>query len=195
VVIGQSRTVNVVLEDAPAGLSGYNITVELANGAKAEITAITLPAWAGVYQKSGVPADTAWIKALDLNRQVEAGATGVVLATITTRGDQLGSTAITVTATAMDDDNGSRIATSSTDGTLTVIQAVPQLPGYPAPTDPDGDGFYEDLNGNGRIDFNDVVIFFNAIEWISGQEGFAYFDFNENGRIDFDDLVRLFWGV
>jgi len=31
------------------------------------------------------------------------------------------------------------------------------------PTDPDGDGLYEDLNGNGRIDFNDIVTQFEEL--------------------------------
>jgi len=72
---------------------------------------------------------------------------------------------------------------------------IPQVPGYPAPTDPNGDGLYEDLNGNGRPDFNDVVVFFNNMEWIGVQNGFRYFDFNGNGRIDFNDVVRLFEGM
>jgi PKD repeat protein len=72
---------------------------------------------------------------------------------------------------------------------------VPQIPGYQAPTDPNGDGLYEDLNGNGRNDFNDVVVFFNNMEWIGVQDGFGYFDFNGNGRIDFNDVIRLFEGM
>ena len=95
----------------------------------------------------------------------------------------------------MDDDDGTALDPVAAEESLSVTQQVPQLPGYPAPTDPDGDGLYEDLNGNGRIDFNDVVVYFNNMEWISVQDGFGYFDFNRNGRIDFDDVVRLFWGV
>jgi len=67
------------------------------------------------------------------------------------------------------------------------------LPGYDTPpTDPDEDGLYEDLNGNGRTDFDDVVQFFNFMEWIEANEPIACFDFNGNGRIDFDDIVELF---
>jgi len=63
------------------------------------------------------------------------------------------------------------------------------------PTDPDGDGFYEDLNGNGAKDFDDVVKFFKHLEWIGRNEPVSCFDFNGNGLIDFDDVVRLFWEV
>ena len=67
------------------------------------------------------------------------------------------------------------------------------LPGKTlAPTDPDGDGIYEDMNGNGIKDFNDLVLFFNQMEWIQANEPVSLFDFNHNGIIDFNDLVRLF---
>ena len=60
------------------------------------------------------------------------------------------------------------------------------------PTDPDGDGINEDMNGNGIKDFNDLVIFFNKMEWIQANEPVSLFDFNHNGIIDFNDIVRLF---
>ena len=71
--------------------------------------------------------------------------------------------------------------------------AVIPLPGYPgSPTDPDGDGIYEDLNGNGRLDFADIVLYFNQMTWIAANEPIAAFDLNGNGRIDFADIVQLF---
>ena len=60
------------------------------------------------------------------------------------------------------------------------------------PTDPDGDGLYEDVNGNGRIDFADVTLFFNQMSWIAANEPVSAFDFNGNGRIDFADVTWLF---
>ena len=66
------------------------------------------------------------------------------------------------------------------------------LPDGSLPADPDGDGLYEDVNGNGRKDFDDVVKFFTYMEWIADNEPISCFDFNGNGRIDFDDVVKLF---
>jgi PKD repeat protein len=67
------------------------------------------------------------------------------------------------------------------------------LPGFSnPPTDPDSDGFYEDLNANNRKDFNDVVLMFNQMQWIAANEPVSAFDFNGNGRIDFNDIVKLF---
>ncbi|RPI38808.1 MAG: tandem-95 repeat protein [Methanoregulaceae archaeon] len=67
------------------------------------------------------------------------------------------------------------------------------LPGLTKlPTDPDGDGIFEDLNANGRLDFADVVLYFNQMTWIAANEPVCAFDLNGNGRIDFADIVALF---
>jgi len=71
-------------------------------------------------------------------------------------------------------------------------EVLPVPSGQISPSDPDHDGIYEDLNGNGGLDFNDVVLFFNQMEWIAENEPLGAFDFNQNGLIDFNDIVRLF---
>ena len=48
------------------------------------------------------------------------------------------------------------------------------------------------MNGNGRKDFADVVLYFNQMTWIAANEPVAAFDCNGNGRIDFADVVWLF---
>ncbi|MEN6342837.1 MAG: PKD domain-containing protein [Methanospirillum sp.] len=76
---------------------------------------------------------------------------------------------------------------------VTVMVPPQQVPGGAGgPTDTDGDGLYEDVNGNGRKDFADVVLYFNQMTWIAGNEPVAAFDCNANGRIDFADVVWLF---
>jgi PKD repeat protein len=84
---------------------------------------------------------------------------------------------------------------AGTNGTVKpeLIAALLPLPGLEAaPTDPDGDGLFEDLDGDGRRSFNDVVLFFERMEWIGNSEPMKCFDMNANGRIDFDDVVRVF---
>jgi PKD repeat protein len=60
------------------------------------------------------------------------------------------------------------------------------------PTDPGADGLYEDVNGNGDGDFADVVLYFNAMDWVAANEPLSAFDYNGNGRIDYADVVWLF---
>lgn len=46
---------------------------------------------------------------------------------------------------------------------IIVISILP-LPGSSkSPTDPDNDGLYEDINGNGRKDFNDIIMLFQEL--------------------------------
>jgi PKD repeat protein len=71
--------------------------------------------------------------------------------------------------------------------------AVITLPGQTSPpTDPDSDGLYEDLNGNGRNDGNDYQLYFRNSDWIAANEPIALFDFNGNARIDGNDYQLLF---
>jgi PKD repeat protein len=70
---------------------------------------------------------------------------------------------------------------------------LPVVPGgVNPPADLNDDGLYEDVNGDGRLDFNDVVLFFNQMDWIAAEEPVDGFDFDHNGRVDFNDIVSLF---
>lgn len=60
------------------------------------------------------------------------------------------------------------------------------------PHDPDGDGRYGDVTGNGRADVADVVPYFNRMTRIAANGPIVAFDYNGNGRIDFAEVSRLF---
>jgi PKD repeat protein len=82
---------------------------------------------------------------------------------------------------------------------IIVAPTLVPFPGYTnVPTDINGDGYYEDVNGNGRFDFADVNIFATQLPWAQIHEPIPAFDFNSNGRIDFKDVILMFtskWGV
>ena len=81
--------------------------------------------------------------------------------------------------------NGS--ANLSVNTTLVPIPGFVQIPG-----DPDRDGKYEDLNGNGKIDLQDPPILFNNFDWIKANLPHQAFDFNGNGVLDYGDITALF---
>lgn len=74
--------------------------------------------------------------------------------------------------------------------TVAVLQPFPGI-GL-TPRDLNGDGLAEDINGNGRLDYNDLTIFFQNLEWARTAQPTEYFDFNGNGRLDYADVVVLF---
>jgi subtilisin family serine protease len=62
-----------------------------------------------------------------------------------------------------------------------------------APTDPDDDGVYEDVNGDGRVTFDDVVALafadFGSVSADPDQR--AALDVNADGAVTFDDAIAL----
>ncbi|MDD5188676.1 MAG: hypothetical protein PHF57_10775, partial [Methanoregula sp.] len=62
------------------------------------------------------------------------------------------------------------------------------------PTDPNHDGKYEDIDGNGWIGFNDVVVLYQNMEATdAGTYGpVACYDYDNSGFIGFNDVVKLY---
>ena len=67
----------------------------------------------------------------------------------------------------------------------------PVVDGSP-PTDPDGDGRYEDVDGDGELTYEDIVELFDHADDDAVLDTPAAYDFNGNGRFDFADIVDLF---
>lgn len=194
--LSSSAEYAVVLNTAPEGLSGYNVTVSLANTSIGEITAVSFPSWVSLSSNGTLPSDSTWITGIDLSDAVGAGMTNITLCTLTIRADAAGETGIILTPGKLDTDFGSRYQVDSEDGLLQVVSILPfQREGggtYPPPTDPDHDGIFEDLDGNGWIGFNDVVLYFNQMSYIENNEPIGAFDYDRSGFIGFNDVVWLF---
>ncbi|GEM_PF-2515070 len=186
------KEITLKLNKAPNGLSGYNITVSVENSSIAEIESVEFPDWATLHDNSTLPSSTVWIKAVDLNDSVRPNAKNVEVVTVKIRGKAAGRTKITITTYRIDDDNGNPISLNTTECKVMVVPLPPLPKCNDPPTDPNGDGVYEDLNGNMKIDFDDVVKYFKFMYWIEKNYPAKFIDINKNGRIDFDDIVKLF---
>ena len=64
--------------------------------------------------------------------------------------------------------------------------------GNSPPTDPDGDGRYEDINGDGTFDIVDVQALFANLDSDVVQNNPEAFDFNGDGQVDVVDVQALF---
>ncbi len=74
-----------------------------------------------------------------------------------------------------------------------VDQGPPTLPGFEnAPTDPDGDGVYEDVNGDGDVNVGDVQALFANDDGPVVQNNTAAFDVNGDGAVNVGDVQALF---
>jgi hypothetical protein len=61
-----------------------------------------------------------------------------------------------------------------------------------APTDPDGDGLYEDVNGDGDVNVGDAQALFANTDDPVVQNNVAAFDFNGDGSVNVGDAQALF---
>ncbi|WP_048103649.1 PKD domain-containing protein [Methanofollis liminatans] len=192
VTLGGESFLTLVLERADEGLAGYNVTLSLSDPALASVTTIAFPEWALLGRNGTVPADSIWLAAVDLEDQIEEGALNVSLGTIGFRGVAVGESEILISVDRMTGDVGGYVRTSPVPGILNVTADLDPFPGFnETPTDPDHDGLFEDVNGNQVIDYNDVVVYYQNLEWIPEHENVVFFDYNANGEIDYDDVVCL----
>jgi thermitase len=66
------------------------------------------------------------------------------------------------------------------------------LPGLKKlPRDLNCDGTYDDLDGSGKLDANDVILFVRYFQRIYGKEPRSAFVFNHHGRMDMRDFMEL----
>ena len=132
--IEQTGTADIILSEAPNGLSGYNLTISLYNSGIVIIKEVIFPSWASLYVNSSLPSDSVWIKAVDLNDEIKEGVTNVVLATIIFESKAKGSTCINLTVTKIDDDEGYPIDVIVENASLSVfINHPPAKPHSPYP--------------------------------------------------------------
>ena len=147
---------------------------------------------ADTYSGSGSitdPGDSAWTATVDYG-----DGSGVLPLTLS--GNTFNLTYVyaqagmfTVTIEVTDDDG----AMASASFQVEVLSPFPTLPGMNSPAqDLDGDGHAEDVNGNGRLDFADIVALFEHMDSPQVQNNQSAFDFNDNGRMDMADIIALF---
>jgi PKD repeat protein len=183
------------LELAEFGLSGYNMTVYFDDSNAANFTDVTFPPWAGTRSlDSSLPAPTIHVKAADTGDQVQPGDTDILMLTFLAEGLNEMPAEINVTINKMNTDTGGDLVSHVIPCEVRIVDLLPIPDPYVVglPTDPDGDQLYWDLNGNGEIDFPDLILYFNYMWWIEANEPIVLFDYNGNGNIDFNDLILLY---
>ncbi|WP_211611407.1 5'-nucleotidase C-terminal domain-containing protein [Halorientalis persicus] len=189
---GGEATVNVTLS-APAGFSGIDMNVSAQDRSVATVSFDTFGDDLSLTEVSGQVSPGVFLRAADVDSMIQPGATNVTLATVDVAAVGTGTTNLTVHVDRFDDETGTTTTVATAHGRVTVgPPALGRSPGGRSPTDPDGDGRYEDVNGNGRLDYDDVATLFEALDSEAVQGYPTAYDFNGNGQIDFDDVVTLY---
>jgi secreted PhoX family phosphatase len=187
---GGTGGVPLTMNAAPNGLSGGSVTVTVEEPNVAAITDVEFADGLGLTEAHvSNDGSTATLRFSDVEKAVQEGALDVMLASLGLRAKGTGTTDLTVSVDELDDEAGADVEAETRMGMA--VTGPPTLDGS-TPTDPDGDGEYEDLNGNGRLDYDDVVLLFEEFDSEAVQLNESAYDFNDNGELDYDDIVSLY---
>ncbi len=192
VIEGEGAEIRVVADEFPEGLAGYNLTFSIEDPEIAEITEIEFPVWANLTDISGLPAASVYMTAFDGDEMIQARAKSVILGNLTVSGKAFGKTNLTITVEDLDDDSGNSVEATVLEGSIEVKMALtPEYGNSPENPDTvegykDFTGNEEissrdlempyniewikenmleeffDFNGDGKIDFNDIVALFKT---------------------------------
>jgi PGF-pre-PGF domain-containing protein len=161
---GSSQNVQIVMNEVPAGLSGFNITISIKDPTIAEITSVSSPDWNGVpvNSTSTSPSNSVWIKAVNFD-QVHAGDTNVLLGTIIITAKKSGTSNLNIVPTEIDDANGDLINPDVISGKIHVL-------GNTSPVSPVANFNSNVTNGYSPfyVQFTDASLNANSWEWAFG---------------------------
>lgn len=143
----------------PNGLSGFKVTIEPVDPTIARVIGFISPDY-GLVQTGtfGVAPGGLSLNVADILQVVNPGDFDPILTTARIEGLRSGTTTFTVTVSQMPPD-----AAVDESGTLIVAVNVAAIITVSASRDLDGDGLTEDFNGNGVLDFGDVVALWDLI--------------------------------
>ncbi|MCO8265112.1 5'-nucleotidase C-terminal domain-containing protein [Haloferax sp. AB510] len=192
VPLGDTRTFDITASDAASGVGAYELTLTVGDSSVARITGVQFP------DEPGFSA----VNVSDDGRTVHIEAAGIdaadandsqVLATVTVEGVALGgSTALELTPTATYDPDGTAYAVSNIDNRPVSVEPGDLTGNGRAMADHDGDGTFEDVNGDGSVDVVDAQALFVNRDAEPVQSSSPAFDLNDDGRVDVGDVQRLF---
>ena len=198
VISGETTTFDLVVDDADGGVGAFEASIALDSDA-ATITDVSVNNGPGQDTHMVIDSDGSSVS-IKAAFQDTADTGSVSIATITVAGESAGEVGLSIgPATGEDevlifDEQGIGYdVTGTNDATLTV-NALPALSDEFAgpPQDLDGDGLYEDVNGDGDVNVGDAQALFAFEDSATVQEHAALFDINEDGDVNVGDAQALF---
>ncbi|PSP37739.1 hypothetical protein BRC66_06105, partial [Halobacteriales archaeon QH_2_66_30] len=121
----------------------------------------------------------------------------VEVASLTLSGESTGSTTVSLSGVAVDDDSNEPYDVTEVTGADVTVSDEPGPPpvvGDDPPQDLNGDGLYRDVNGDGQLTIADVQVFFNNRNDPVVQNNAEFFNFDgaEPAEVTIADIQALF---
>lgn len=180
----------------PDGLDQLNITLYSEESAPFTFFFAELPSWVTNPGISWLDENHLQIRGSDGNNHISNESSNVTLASVTLFGSQNGTSSLHCVLNEATGDSGSPYGSGYTALPVEIKQILsfPDSTGgiFPPPEDLNGDGLYEDINGNDHLDFNDIVVYFKNLAFINENQPVWAFDFDRNSHCNLNDVVALF---
>jgi PKD repeat protein len=191
VAVGDSAEYDIVVSDADGGVGVYSMTVAVDDPSVASITNVSLAGVGDELTDVQIAEDgtSATVEAVLVDTADEGA---VTLGTVTVESAAEGTAAVSLDVSELGDESGNPYDVTATSGaTLEASTLVVGNSDAPA-QDPDGDGVYEDVNGDGSVDVLDVQTLFADRDGSVVQNSPEAFDFNGDGTFSLLDIQTLF---
>ncbi|WP_198664700.1 PKD domain-containing protein [Halorubrum sp. 48-1-W] len=191
IVTGENESYDVVVDSADGGVGAYEVTVALDDPGVASITDATVEADSDFTDVSYADDNSSVTLTAALMDTTDTGS--VSIASVTVEGVAEGSSNVTVDVQALGTEAGESYTVTDENGaSVSVVELPPIGSSDGPPQDPDDDGVYEDVNGDGTFDINDVQALFANRNDTTIQDNPMKFDFNDDGTFDIIDVQALF---
>jgi len=185
-------TYEVVLTDAYGGVGAVEGTISVENATVGTVTNVSVLGGDG-YKTVNITDGGAsvYFDGALLNTTDRGGAT---IATVTVQGATPGQTTFDLSIDAVGNESGAEYnVTSVDDAGLNVTTLGPLRESYAGPpTDPDGDGLFEDINGDGDVNIVDVQALYTLYDNETVKNNTAMFNFNGDEGVTIVDVQRLY---
>jgi hypothetical protein len=182
----------LTIDSLPEGLSELTLTLTITNPLIATIINITQPPWTKTFVSTPLPSPSLSITLTDSNNSIQTSATNITIAILILNTTQAGTTWINQTIDYILDDTNHTAFIKPQTSYLNSITLPPLPTQTHPPTDPDGDGILEDLNGDTLLTITDIQLFFTYFEWIETHFPLSLTDTNHNNHLDYDDIITLY---
>ena len=118
--VGYAINVPIMLDSAPNGISGFEMTISLSDPNVASIDGVVIPSEFGLTFFEQVSPSEIRVMGLDFNQALQGNLSDVTLATVSMTTTRQGTSAIQISLTRLDDDAGLTVNPQTSDGSLNV---------------------------------------------------------------------------
>jgi hypothetical protein len=209
---GETRTLTLRWETTAADAGRYTATVATANDTASRPIRVGRTDFAVAGLATDGPVEVDGYVTVDVEVRNDGSLDGDAPVAVSLGGQQVETATVAVpagetTPVEVPVDTGERppgtytarvaVANDSRSTTVEIRERTvePVATAAESPTDPDDDGEYEDVDGDGRASFRDVVVLFEHLDDSAVRSDPGAFDFDGDGTVSFADVVGLFRGV